>query len=55
MYNEKPYIIMYIKVKIDNVQQNRKCKLCRESDETSNHNISEFIKLAQNECKTWFN
>ena len=37
----------YIKVKIDNIQQNSKCRLCRERDESVNHHLSECSKLAQ--------
>ena len=37
----------YVKDKIDNMKQNRKCRLCRDGDETINH-ISKCSKLAQN-------
>ena len=37
------------KVKIDYTQQNKKCWLCRDRDETINHMISECSKLAQKE------
>ena len=37
----------HIKVKIDNMQQNRKYRLCGDKDETINHIISECSKLAQ--------
>ena len=43
----------YIKTKIDNMQQNRKCRLCWENEEIINSMISKFIKLAQNEYKAW--
>ena len=41
-----------IKGRIDKAQQNSKCRLCSDRDETTNHIISEFFKLAQNEYKT---
>ena len=41
----------YIKVKIDNTQQNSKCRLCGEKNEMVK-NISECSKLAQKEYKT---
>ena len=41
-----------IKARIDKTQQNSKCRLCGDSDETINHIISECSKLAQKECKT---
>ena len=34
------------------MQQNRKCRLCGDGDETINHMISECSKLAQKEYKT---
>ena len=37
----------YIKGKIDQTQQNRKCKLRGDRDETINHIISECSKLEQ--------
>ena len=37
----------YIKARIDNTQQNCKCRLCAYRDETINHIISECSKLAQ--------
>ena len=37
----------YVKVKIDKMQQNSKCKLRDDRDETINHIISEYRKLAQ--------
>ena len=40
------------KQKIDNMQQNRKCRLCKDRDEIVNHIISECSKLAQKEYKT---
>ena len=42
-----------IKVRKDKTQQNSKCGLCGDRDETINHIISECIKLAQKEYKTW--
>ena len=41
----------HIKARIDKTQQNRKCKLCGNRDETINHIISECSKLAQKEYK----
>ena len=32
-------------MKIDNTQQNNKCKLCGQRDETVNHTISDCIKI----------
>ena len=40
-----------IKARIDKIQQNRKCRLCGDRDETINHIISECSKLAQREYK----
>ncbi len=40
---------------IDKTQQNSKCWLCGDRDETINHIISEYIKLAQKEYKTRHN
>ena len=42
----------HIKAKIDETQQNSKCRLCGDRDETINHIISECSKLAQKEYKT---
>ena len=42
----------HIKAKIDKEQQNSKCRLCGNRDETINHTISECSKLAQKEYKT---
>ena len=44
----------HIKVRIDETQQNNRCRLCGDSDETINHIISEYIisKLAQKEYMT---
>ena len=42
----------YIKARIDKTQQNSKCRLCGDIDETINHIISECNKLAQKEYKT---
>ena len=47
----------HIKARIDKTQQNSKCRLCGERDETINHIISECSKLAQKEYKArhdWF-
>ena len=41
----------HIKVRIDKTQQNSKCRLCSDRDETINHIISECGKLAQKEYK----
>ena len=40
-----------IKARIDKTQQNSKCRLCCDRDETINHIISECSKLAQKEYK----
>ena len=42
----------YIKARIDKTQQNSKCRLCGDRDETINPIISECSKLAQKEYKT---
>ena len=42
----------HIKARIDKTQQNSKCRLCSDRDETINHIISECCKLAQKEYKT---
>ena len=39
----------YIKAKINNVQQNKKCRLCGDKDKIINHMISKCSKLAQKE------
>ena len=39
----------HIKARIDKTQQNSKCRLCGDSDETINHIISECSKLPQKE------
>ena len=44
-----------IKARIDKTQQNIKCRLRGDRDETINHMISEYSKLAQREYKTWHN
>ena len=44
--------INHIKARIDKTQQNSKCRLCGDRDETINHIISERSKLAQKEYKT---
>ena len=41
----------HIKARIDKTQQNSKCRLCGDRDETINHIISESSKLAQKEYK----
>ena len=41
----------HIKARIDKTQQNSKCRLCDDKDETINHIISECSKLAQKEYK----
>ena len=41
----------HIKARIDKTQQNSKCRLCGDRDETINHVISECSKLAQKEYK----
>ena len=41
----------HIKARIDKTQQNSKCRLCGDRDETINHIISECSKLAQQEYK----
>ena len=45
----------HIKARIDKTQQNSKCMLCGDRDETINHIISECSKLAQKEYKTRHN
>ena len=41
----------YLKVKIDNTQENSKCNLCFDRDETVNYKINECSKLAPKEYK----
>ena len=41
----------HIKARMDKTQQNSKCRLCGDRDETINHRISECSKLAQREYK----
>ena len=41
----------HIKARIDKTQQNSKCRLCGDRDETINHIISECSKLAQKAYK----
>ena len=45
----------HIKARTDNTQQNSKCRLCGDRDETINHIISECSKLALKEYKTRHN
>ena len=42
----------HIKARIDKTQQNSKCRLCGDRDETINHIINECGKLAEKEYKT---
>ena len=42
----------HMKARIDKTQQNGKCRLCNDRDETTNHIISECSKIAQREYKT---
>ena len=42
----------HTKARIEKTQQNSKCRLCGDRDETINHIISECSKLAQKEYKT---
>ena len=42
----------YVKVKINYMQQNRKCTLCRERDEMINYLVSKSSKLSQKEYKS---
>ena len=44
--------INYIRAKINNTQQNCKCRLCGDRDDTVNHIISECSKLAQKKYKS---
>ena len=43
----------HIKARIDKTQQNSKCRLCGDRDETINHIKSECSKLAQKEVIHW--
>ena len=45
----------HIKARIDKMQQNSKCRLCSDWNETINHIISECSKLAQKEYTTRHN
>ena len=45
----------HIKARIDKTQQNSKCRLCGDRDETINHIISECSILAQKEYKARHN
>ena len=42
----------YIKARIDNTQQNSKCRFCRDRDETTSHIWSKCRKLAHKEYKS---
>ena len=42
----------YVEAKIDNPQQNSKCRLCEDRDKTVNHIISEYSKLARKGFKS---
>ena len=42
----------HIKARIDETQQNSKCRLCGDRDETINHIISQCSRLVQKEYKT---
>ena len=42
----------HIKARIDKTQQNSRCRLCGDRDETINHIISECSKFAQKDYKT---
>ena len=46
-----------IKAKIDKTQENGKCRMCGKAEDSVNHALSEFSKLAQKEYKRqhdWF-
>ena len=45
----------HIKTRLDKTQQNSKCRLCGDRDETINHIISEYSKLAQKGYKARHN
>ena len=45
----------YVKAKIDMTQQNRKCRLCDDRDETVNHIISKCSKLTKKKSETRYN
>ncbi len=44
----------HIKARIDKMQQNSKCRLRGDRDETINHIISEFSKLAKRDYQTTY-
>ena len=46
--------INYIKAKIDNMQQNSKCRLCGDKHEMVYHIKSKYNKLVQKENKTMY-
>ena len=41
-----------VKEKIDNIQENRKCRLCGDGDETVNRTIIECSKVTQREYRS---
>ena len=43
---------IYVKAKIDKIQQNSKCRSCGDRDKMINHIISECCKLVQKEYQT---
>ena len=45
-------IAYHIKARIDKMQQNCRCRLCDDRQETINHIVSECCKLAQKDSKT---
>ena len=45
----------HIRTKMDNTQQNIKCRLCGDKDKTIYKIISEYSKLTQKYFKTWYN
>ena len=42
----------HVKTRIDKTQQNSKCRVCSDRDETINHKVSECCKLTLKEYKT---
>ena len=49
--HDNAIITNHIKARIDRTQQNSKCRLCGERDETINHIISKCSKLVQKDYK----